>query len=416
MKPPSFSLGYPPSAAGRSALERVRAFVADVALPMVAELERTRPDTAFALEADGRLATDVRELKRGMQRASAEAGLYCAHLPVSHGGLGLNLVDCFYVQEEVYRHGLRGAQWMLAWTDGPSPLVTHWGGASRDRYLDDYLAGRIDAAFALTEPRAGSDALALKTSARRRGEDWVLNGVKHLITGAPFAELAQVLARVEGAGRRELTAFLVPLNAPGVERGPVQQTLMADGQTGILRFRDVRLPADAVIGTVGEGLPLALLWINWARTRRGGMCSGLAWHCLDRSVRYGHARQAFGGPIEGLGPVAEMLSDMYMDWQAMRALSLELLARLDEADLFHAKVTPAMRRDVSALKAWNDEALLRVADRAIQVHGGRGLLTETGIERIYRVARNLRIPAGTSEIQRATIAESLTAEEPATTP
>lgn len=414
MKPPSFSLGYPPSLAGRSAVERVRGFLADVAVPMVAELERTRPDTAFALEPDGRLADDVRALKRRMQQASAEAGLYCAHLPEAEGGLGLSLVDCFYVQEEVYCHGLRGAQWMLAWTDGPSPLVAHWSGESRDRYLDDFLAGRIDAAFALTEPRAGSDALALQTSARRDGEGWVVTGVKHLITGAPFAELAQVLARVEGAGRRELIAFLVPLDAPGVERGPVQQTLMADGQTGILRFRDVRLPAGAMVGREGEGLPLALLWINWARTRRGGMCSGLAWHCLERSVRYAHARHAFGVPIEGLGPVAAMLSDMYMDWQAMRALSLELLARLDEAGLFRAKVTPAMRRDVSALKTWNDEALLRVADRAIQVHGGRGLLTETGIERIYRVARNLRIPAGTGEIQRATIAESLTAEEPGT--
>jgi acyl-CoA dehydrogenase len=412
MKPPAFSLGYPPSPAGRSALERVREFVAEVALPMVAELERTRPDTAFALEPDGRLAADVRALKRRLQQASADAGLYCAHLPEREGGLGLSLVDSFYVQEEVYRHGLRGAQWMLAWTDGPSPLVAHWSRASREQYLEDFLAGRTDAAFALTEPRAGSDALALRTSARRDGAGWIVTGTKHLITGAPFAELAQVLARVEGAGRRELTAFLIPLDAPGVERGPVQQTLMADGQTGILRFHDVRLPASAVVGEVGAGLPLALLWINWARTRRGGMCSGLAWHCLERSVRYGHARQAFGGPIEGLGPVAEMLSDMYMDWQAMRALSLEILARLDEADLFNAKVTPAMRRDVSALKTWNDEALLRVADRAIQVHGGRGLLTETGIERIYRVARNLRIPAGTSEIQRATIAESLTAEEP----
>jgi acyl-CoA dehydrogenase len=388
----------------------VRAFLDDVAVPMVAELERSRPDTAFALDPDGRLASDVHGLKRRMQQASATAGLYCPHL-APPDGLGLGLVDCFYVQEAVYRHGLRGAQWMLAWTDGPSPLVSHWSGESRERYLDDFLAGRIDVAFALTEPRAGSDALALQTSARRDGDGWVLSGVKHLITGAPFAELAQVVAREEGAERRELTTFLVPLDAAGVERGPVQQTLMADGQTGILRFRDVRVPASAVVGQVGKGLPVAMLWINWARTRRGGMCSGLAWHCLDRSLRYGRARRAFGGPIAGLGPVAEMLSDMYMDWTAMRALSLELLARLDRADLFRARTTPAMRRDVSALKTWNDEALLRVADRAIQVHGGRGLLTETGLERIYRVARNLRIPAGTSEVQRSTIAESLAAEE-----
>jgi acyl-CoA dehydrogenase len=411
VRPPAPSLGYPPSDAGREAVERTHRFLDEVAQPMLAELEQTRPDTAFAIEPDGRLASDVHALKRAMQRASAAAGLYCPHLPEAVGGLGLSLVDTFYVQEEVYRRGLRGEQWMLAWTDGPSPLVSHWSGEARERWLDDFLAGRIDVAFALTEPRAGSDALALQTSARRDGGDWLLTGVKHLITGAPFAELAQVVARVEGAGRRELTTFLVPLDAPGVERGPVQQTLMADGQTGILRFRDVRLPPSAVVGEVGGGLMIALLWINWARTRRGGMCSGLAWHCLERSLRYSRARHAFGGPIASLGPVAEMVSDMYMDWTAMRALSLELLARLDAADLFGARSTPAMRRDVSALKTWNDEALLRVADRAIQVHGGRGLLTETGIERIYRVARNLRIPAGTSEVQRSTIAESLAAEE-----
>jgi alkylation response protein AidB-like acyl-CoA dehydrogenase len=290
--------------------------------------------------------------------------------------------------------------------------VSHWSAEARERHLPDFLAGRTSVAFALTEPGAGSDALALETSARRDGDGWVLSGEKHLITGAPFVELAQVVARVEGAGRRELTAFLVPMDAPGAERGPVQQTLMADGQTGVLRFRDVRLPASAVIGDVGGGLAMAFLWINWARTRRGGMCSGLARHCLERSVRYGRERRAFGAPIASLGPVAQMLSDMHMDREAMRSLSLELLARLDRADLFHAPSTPASRRDVSTLKTWNDEALLRVVDRAIQVHGGRGLLTETGLERIYRVARNLRIPAGTTEVQRSVIAESLMAEEP----
>jgi acyl-CoA dehydrogenase len=162
---------------------------------------------------------------------------------------------------------------------------------------------------------------------------------------------------------------------------------------------------------VGEGLPMIFLWINWARSRRGGMCSGLAWHCLDRSVDYSARRRAFGRPIGDFGAIAERLSDVYMDWRAMRALSLEILARLDDADLLGGgKVGAAERRDLSTLKTWCDEALMRVSDRAIQVHGGRGLLAETGLERIYRVARNLRIPAGTTEIQRAMIAESLAAE------
>ena len=410
MRAPEFARGYPPSAAGLHTIERVREFIRTTALPMVEQVEGELGPTAFALEPDGRLADAMIDLKRSMQQASARAGLYCPHLPAPDG-LGLGLVDTFYVQEEVYRHGLGGVQWMLAWTDGPSHLVRAWSADARARQLGDFLAGRTNVAFALTEPGAGSDALALETAVRREGDDWILTGTKHLITGAPFVEFAQVIARVTGAGRGELTAFLVPMDAPGVVRGPVQQTIMADGQTGVLSFAGVRLPASALIGTPGQGLPLVFTWINWARSRRGGMCSGLAWHCLSRSVDYAARRRAFGRPIGEFGAVAERLSDTYMDWRAMRALSLDILSTLDAADLLGGgKVGSAERRDLSTLKTWCDEALLRVADRAIQVHGGRGLLAETGLERIYRVARNLRIPAGTTEIQRAMIAESLAAD------
>ncbi len=410
MKTPEASRGYPPSEAGLRALDRVREFIAADALPMVEEVEREIGPTAFALEPDGRLADAMIDLKRRMQQAAARAELYCPHLPAPDG-LGLGLVDTFYIQEEVYRHGLRGVQWMLAWTDGPSHLVRHWSAEAREHYLGDFLGGRTSVAFALTEPGAGSDALALETSAHRDGDSWILNGVKHLITGAPFVEHAQVIARAAGAGRAELTAFLVPMDTPGAARGPVQQTIMRDGQTGVLRFTDVRLPASAVIGGDGRGRAMVFVWINWARSRRGGMCSGLAWHCLDRSVDYSTQRRAFGRPIGDFGAVAERLSDIYMDWRAMRALSLEILARLEGVDLLGGgRVAADDRRDLSTLKTWCDEALLRVSDRAIQVHGGRGLLAETGLERIYRVARNLRIPAGTTEIQRAMIAESLTAE------
>jgi acyl-CoA dehydrogenase len=403
--------GYPPSAVGEAALERVRAFLRQEALPMVEEVEAELGDTAFAVEADGRLADAMIGLKRRMQQASARAGLYCPHLR-SPDGLGLGLVDTFYVQEEVYRHGLRGAQWMLAWTDGPSPLVRHWSREARERDLPDFLAGRTNVAFALSEPGAGTDALALESSARPEGDGWALSGVKHLITGAPFVEHAQVIARVEGAGHRELSAFLVPMDAPGVVRGPVQQTIMADGQTGVLEFHDVPLERDALVAREGAGMEMAFLWINWARSRRGGMCSGLAAHCLERAVAYGRERRAFGRPIGEMGAVAERLSDIYMDWRAMRALSLEILARLDAADVLgDGRAGPAERRDLSTLKTWCDEALMRVSDRAIQVHGGRGLLSATGLERIFRVARNLRIPAGTTEIQRAMIAESLAAQE-----
>jgi acyl-CoA dehydrogenase len=396
-----------PSPQGQAALERLRTFLSETALPLCAEHEAGSPDSAFALEPDGRLAAELVGLKRRMQAASAEADLYCAHLPEDDGGLGLSLRDCFYLQEETFRHGLRGQQWSLAWTDGPSPLVSAWSPEARERYLSDFLAGRLNACFALTEPEVGSDFPALRMTARKDGDAYVLAGRKHLITGAPFAELAQVFAVLDGAPRGRLTGFLVALDAPGVSRGPVQQTIMADGQTGELVFEDVRVPRWALLGGEHEGLPLAFRWINWARTRRGGMCCGLGRHCLERSLAYANEREAFGRPIAELGAVAQMLADMHMQLEAMRALSLELLSRLDEGRLFDGPVTAAQRRDVSVLKTWCDEALFRIADLAIQVHGGRGLLTTTGLEKIFRVARNLRIPAGTTEVQRAVIAEAL---------
>lgn len=401
------SLGHLPTEEGRAVLERVRRFLSETANGLVQQAASSVPDTAFALEADGRLAAPLAALKRRMHAASAEAGLYCPHLPREDGGLGLSLVDCFYVQEEVYRRGLDGAQWMLAWTDGPSHMVREWSAEAKEHYLADFLAGRTNVAFALTEPGAGSDFPALATTARSVEDGFVLSGEKHLITGAPFAELAHVFARLDGAARGVLTAFLVPLDADGVERVRVQQTIMADGQTGELAFRDVRVPRSALVGQEHGALELAFRWINWARTRRGGMCSGLARHCLERSVGFAHERVAFGRPIVEHGGVATMLSDMAMEWEAMRALSLELLSRLDRARIFEHPLTAATRRDISILKTWCDEALYRVSDLAIQVHGGRGLLSETGLEKIFRVARNLRIPAGTTEIQRAIIASSL---------
>lgn len=180
---------------------------------------------------------------------------------------------------------------------------------------------------------------------------------------------------------------------------------MGDGQTGEIAFHNVRVDGSALIGEEGDAQRLAFVWINWSRTRRGGMCSGLSYHCLERSVAY--SRSAFGSPIGRIGAVATMLADMYMDWEAMRSLSLGLLARLDQGALLDARVAAEDRMLVSTLKAWNDEALYRVANRAIQVHGGAGLLAETGLEKIFRVARNLRIPAGTDEVQRAIIADAL---------
>lgn len=393
--------------AGADALEQMREFMTEVALPRADAFEREHPDPAFALEPDGRLAEPLYALKVEMQQLSAAAGLYCPHLP-EPDGLGLGLLDCMYLQEEVFRHGIRGQQWALAWTEGPSPLVRHWSEQAREAVLPAFLAGTTAVCFALTEREAGSDFPALRTVASRDGAGWRLTGEKHLITGAPQASFAQVFARVDGAPRGELSCFLVSLDADGVERGPVQQTIMADGQTGPFSLSDVYVDDWAVVGEIGAARALAFDWINWARTRRGGMASGLGRHCVDASVAYASEREAYGRPIAELGSVGALLADMVIDLETVRALSLELLGRLDRREtLFTPSVSAADRRDVSILKSHCDDALYRIADSAIQVHGGLGVLTTTGLEKIFRVARNLKIPAGTAEVQRAIIARSL---------
>lgn len=399
------------SPAGVQALVRLRTFMQEVALPRADAFERLHPDAAFALEPDGRLAEPVYELKLEIQQLSAAAGLYCPHLDPPDGS-GLGLVDCMHLQEEVFRHGLRGQQWSLAWTEGPSPLVRHWSAPARERILPDFLAGRTAVCFALTELEAGSDFPALRTTARPDGKGWRLSGEKHLITGAPQANFAQVFTRIDGAPRGELTCFLVSLDAPGVERGPVQQTIMADGQTGGFSLTDVAVDESSLVGEIGQGRALAFEWINWARTRRGGMAAGLGRHCVDAAVAYAHERQAYGRPIVELGSVGALLADMVIDLEALRALTLEILGRLDaRGTVLGNSVSAADRRDVSILKSYCDDALYRISDSAIQVHGGRGVLTTTGLEKIFRVARNLKIPAGTAEVQRAIIARSLEAPD-----
>ncbi|MGI9658984.1 MAG: acyl-CoA dehydrogenase family protein, partial [Gaiellaceae bacterium] len=191
------------TAEGTDALARMRAFIAEVALPRVAAFELEHPDTAFALEPDGRLAEPLYALKIEMQQLSASEGLYCPHLPPPDG-LGLGFLDCMHLHEEVFGHGIRGQQWTLAWTEGPSPLVRYWSTESRERVLPDFLGGKSAVCFALTEASAGSDFPALETTAVRDGSGWRLSGAKHLITGAPQAGFAQVFARVDDAPRGEL--------------------------------------------------------------------------------------------------------------------------------------------------------------------------------------------------------------------
>ncbi len=355
------------------------------------------------LAPDGSLAEHVRSFKRSIHRLGAGVGLYAPHVCERLGGRGTPLRAAMYLHEEVYKRGFEGQQWVLGWTDGPSPMVEAATGRAVEEFVGPLMRAEITTAFALTEPEAGSDATAIQTTARRSGGDWVIRGHKHLISNAPFAEIIQVIART-GDGR--FGVFLVPSETPGFVRGPLQQTMMDDGQTGNLLFEDCRIPGEMMLGEPSKDFGVPMRWINWTKARRAGMCVGLARHCLERAIEYAKERRAFGQPIGSFEQVAIPLSEAYRRTWTTRAACDQLLAEIDATDPWE-RPDAATRANFAAIKLMAEECLLEASDVSLQVFGGLGLLSSTGIERIFRVARNLRIPGGTAEIQNRTIARSL---------
>jgi alkylation response protein AidB-like acyl-CoA dehydrogenase len=270
-------------------------------------------------------------------------------------------------------------------------------------FVGPLMRAEITTAFAQTEPEAGSDATSMGTAARHSGGDWVITGHKHIITNAPFAEIVQVVARTDDG---KFGVFLVPEDARGFSRGPIQQTIMDDGQTGSLTFEDCRIPLDMMLGEPEEKFGVPMRWVNWTKARRAGMCVGLSRYCLDRALEYARGREAFGRPIGSFEQVALQISEAHRKTWTIRAACDRLLEEIDAADPWE-KPNAATRADFAAIKLMAEECLLEAADVAVQVFGGLGLLKSTGLEHVYRVARNLRIPGGTTEIQRREIARSL---------
>ncbi len=390
---------------------RFQAFLDTEVAPLEAELAGSGVGTPWqpALDPAGRMHPVVWEARREVQRRSAKAGLYNPHVRADLGGGGFSRVEMQHVEEFVYRRaGLGLGLAALAWTEGANPAIEHCSDAARGRYLEPLMAGEITTAFCNTESAVGTDVLAMSTHARRDGTDWIIDGTKAWITNAAFADVLQVVAVTEaGAGARSLTMFLVDARAPGVTRGRDIPTMLTDGLTGELEFAGVRVPAENVVREVGDGFALAMAWINWRRMCRGGMCAGWGHWLLDRALRRAGKRLSGGRPIAEHQAVQHLLADMDADIFAARASSLLAQAELDGMGPFDIPLHRDAPRLISLIKVINDEAFFRVADNAVQIHGGTGLLLGSPEEKLFRVARNLKIPAGTVEIQRNAIARGL---------
>lgn len=361
------------------------------------------------LDEAGRMHPRVWEARRQVQRRAGALGLYAPHMQTNSGGGGFGRVEMQHVAEHVYRAsglglGLAG----LAWTEGPSPATEYVSASLREQYLLPLVRGDITTAFANTEPGGGSDVLGMTTNARRDGSDWIINGHKGWITNAHFADVIQLTAvTAPGAGSRSLSMFIVGADTPGVRRGVDNPTIIDDGLTGELHFDNVRVPAENLVGEPGDGFALGMSYINWRRLDRGGMCAGWGQWLIDRAVARAQTRMSGGKPIAEYQAIQHMIAQMDLDVYQARAASLTAQAELDRIGPFRIPLPHAAHRLISLVKIINDQAFYRVADTAIQVHGASGLRRGSPEEKLFRIARNLRIPAGTTEVQLNAIARGL---------
>jgi acyl-CoA dehydrogenase len=346
---------------------------------------------------------EMREAGLSLRRRSAELGFYGAHMPEEVGGWGLSSLAYTLLVEAGATTGLRFGTFVLGPPnpEAPTPILMDLPSPIRAEVVPALVRAERSMCFALTEPEAGSDAQAIQTTAVRHGEGWVLNGRKHYITNGAHADYAVVFAVTDREKRASggITAFLVPRHAPGFSVGKRQRTIAGDTNQAELVFDDCRIPGDHVIGEVGYGFQAAMRFLNAGRAFIGAMCVGLAEHLLRISIEQATARQTFGKPIGRYQAIQWMLADSAVEIHAARLMTYHLAWLVDRGE------HPI--KESSIVKLNNTEMVGRVADRAVQVFGGMGVLAEGPVERIYRFVRMLRIVEGTSEIQRVVIARSL---------
>jgi len=274
----------------------------------------------------------------------------------------------------------------------------------RDFWLSRAAEGKAIAAFALTEPDAGSDVAAIKTTARRDGDAYVIDGSKRFISNAGVADFYTVFAKtgVDANGRPSLSAFVVSAKMPGFS--VVERTAMiAAHPIGELEFKGCRVPAEDMVGAEGDGFLLAMRTMDTFRASVGAAACGMARRALDESVRYANTRKQFGRLLSEHQLIQEKLADMVTELDAARLLVYRA-AHLKDSGA--ARVT----REASEAKLYATEAACRIIDQAVQIHGGSGLLRGSIVERLYRDVRALRIYEGTSEIQKLIIASQLLKE------
>ncbi len=369
-------------------VETTRSFVETELYPHELEVERS-----------GKLPL---ELIKELQKKAMEAGLYAANMPAEVGGAGLDTLSWLLYEKELGR-----ANYALHWTcvARPSNILLAGTAEQREKYLMPCIRGETWDCLAMTEPGAGSDLRGMKASARPDGDDWILNGTKHFISHADIAGFA-ICFMASGEedtprGKKKLiTAFFVDKGTPGFTVREGYRNVSHRGYTNaVLEFDDVRIPKDQVLGEVHKGFEVANTWLGATRLQVASTCLGRADRALGHALSYAAERKQFGQQIGKFQGISFKLADMALALKAANLLTWEAAWKFDQGTVTEA--------DMSMAKLKATEALAFIADEAIQIHGGMGLMDELPLERIWRDARVERIWEGTSEIQRHIISREL---------
>ncbi len=346
----------------------------------------------------------IKEESLKLRKRSAELGFYTLHMPEEVGGGGLSYLGQVLLHEEAARSGLILPQIesIFPVISGPTPIYVDCTEQQREKYLEPLMRADKTTCFALTEPGAGSDATRIQTKAEKTGEGtWKITGRKHFITGGGEAEFALVFAVSDGEKRAQggITAFFVDADRPGYSVTRVQRTMSPFQNPVEMTFDGVEVTDAEILGNEGFGFYSAMRGINGARLQIAARALGLAQYLLDRSIEYANDRTAFGRPIGANQFVQGMIVESYAELEQARLLVYQLASEIDDgAD---------GRRQAALAKMVAAEMVGRVADRAIQVHGGNGFMTELGLEGWYRDVRAMRLYEGTGEILRANVAKTL---------
>jgi acyl-CoA dehydrogenase len=342
------------------------------------------------------------ELLHTLKAKAIAAGLYAANMPADLGGAGLDTVSWVMYEKELGR-----TSYILHYScvGRPSNILLACEGEQRERYLLPTVRGERVECLAMSEPQAGSDLRSMKTTAVERGGDFIINGTKHFISHVDHADYVILFAatgeeQTARGKRRLMTSFLVDKGTPGFEVLPGYSNVSHRGYTNsILHFNDCRVPRSAVLGQVNQGFEVANTWLGSTRLQVAATCLGRAERALDLAKQWAVDRVQFGQQIGKFQGVAFKLADMAVELRAAELLTLEAAWKLDQKT--------ATDTDMAMAKLKSTEMLAMVADEALQIHGGMGLMTELPLERIWRDARIERIWDGTSEVQRHIISRAL---------